>query len=384
MKPTISDKEKLTLSSRPLSSTHHRDFDTVTQKSNFPIFKQQISGLQRPHSHTIHKESTARSISRPHTTCSGVKKRSEMSNLDLSLPATTKHTPGMFLPIITNRPAVFPEASEPISYRSSKPNQQPSQSKNPLVINVFPTLPNRYTYESDDLTLYLNVLKTCKQPQYLISPQEADKRKNVYSSLAFIMSAFQYHDRMVFSNGEPDKRTMQNISYGHPQDLFQICCSLLKENLSYCSEVDNLKYEMREKDKRIEEMCRKYESTNDHDLVKIDPNANDLKNLEESIVRLEDDIAIHDPVLFKEMQEKKEDFELLSEMGSETKTQQSFVNTKEAVPPLPSLIRTAEISRKTSTKPTPRKEPPSEESLRSENIQKYDKALKYKMKVSVF
>ena len=63
----------------------------------------------------------------------------------------------------------------------------------------------------------------------------------------------------------------------------------------------------KEKDKRIEEMCRKYESTNDHDLVKIDPNANDLKNLEESIVRLEDDIASQDPVLFKEMQEKKED-----------------------------------------------------------------------------
>jgi len=380
MKPTSSDKEKLTLNSRPLSSTH-RDLSTVTQKSNFPIFKQQISGLQRPQSHTIHKESSARSISRPQTSCSGVKKRSEMSNLDLSLPTTTKHTPGTFLPVITNRPAVFPEASEPISSRS-KPNQQPSQPKSPLVINVFPTLPNRYTYESDDLTLYLNVLKTCKMPQYLISSQEADKRKNVYSSLAFIMSAFQYHDRMVFSNGEPDERTMQNISYGHPQDLFQICCFLLKESLSYCSEVDNLKYEMREKDKRIEEMCRKYESTNDHDLVKIDPNANDLKNLEESIVRLEDDIASQDPVLFKEMQEKKEDSELLSEMGSETKTQQTFVNTKEAVPPLPSLIRTAEISRKTSAKSTPRKEPPSEECLRKENIQKYDKALKYKMRVS--
>ncbi|KAG2389543.1 hypothetical protein C9374_014103 [Naegleria lovaniensis] len=345
------------------------DQDLSSSLTKLSLFKPQSASLHRPPAQHVTRGDSFKSLPRPKT--STHLSKSTITNVSATLPLTSRISPSQ-TPKSPNHHV--PNISFAQARTSSSADDFPRKTqKPPLIINVYPSLPNRFTYESDDLAHFLTVLKSCKPPLYPITQHEQEKRKQVYSTLAFIMSAFQYHDKIVHASVEPDEHSIQNVSYGHPQDLFQVCCYLLRENLSYTSEIDNLKSQILEKDRKIEEFHKKYESTNDHDLVKHQPSENDLKHLEESVSKLEDDIYHHDPILYKEIMEKTEEEELLHNLTN-AEGSKEFFNTKDSIPRLPAVIRNAEAKRNA----TRRGITPYEE---MDHAQKYTQCLQYKMRL---
>ncbi|KAL9650437.1 hypothetical protein ABK040_004661 [Willaertia magna] len=259
-------------------------------------------------------------------------------------------------------------SSQEIGLNSPHSPKKHKNSNSNLNINITPTLPNRFTYEGDDLLFYLNYLKNCKKPYYPLTPQEIEKRKQVYSTYAFIMSTFHYYDK----NNNPDSNNVEenssnpNVSYGHPQDIFQISCYLLKEVLNLNNEMDHLKYQLNEKDKRIHELEEKYETKSEYDLIKARPSKLDMISLQESISRLEDEILKHDPILFKEKKEQMEEDQMLFEINGKDN---QFVNVKQATPPLPSLLRNGRKSNNSrSSSASGSSRPPSVNSVTSDRI----------------
>lgn len=134
------------------------------------------------------------------------------------------------------------------------------------------------------------------------------KRSTVLSCFRDVVQNFRDYEQWIdSSNMGSESYVNKIISYGHPEDLFQICCYLYNDRSKMKERMEEMSIAMMEQKRYIKALTTEKESTSEYDLFKTHPSKEDVKELEESIKNIEKEIKQSDPALMREVIAMRED-----------------------------------------------------------------------------